>query len=188
MIIPHFLNETGGLNPDDFNQTHLQKVHQDFTGIEFPEQTPVNDVLDGPCPVHQIVDELLFGSEFLLQIMLGRQGSLLLSPNGLFKNQVGRKDLLLNLRPFIHHAEDIQEHLLRAEGEGDLFIALDQFQIKIEGSVLPPEEVVNRFVDLGGNDLQDVVFGEQLKFDQDLSQVFEGLFLNAQDPLQLFFA
>ncbi len=70
----------------------------------------IDDILDRPGPIDQIVDQFLFGSQFLPHITLRRQYScrFLFRAKGFSEDQVRGKDFLFNLGPFIHHPEDTQ--------------------------------------------------------------------------------
>ena len=59
------LDEAGGSDPGHFDQTHVGEVDQNFTGIEFSQKASVNNLLNRPGPIHQIVNQFLFGGQFL---------------------------------------------------------------------------------------------------------------------------
>src|SRR4030042_3940680 len=174
--LPHLLHQTGGVDPQDLNEPHLQQAIHDFARIEPPEEASIDDLLHGPRPVDQLVDQVLSRAELLFQVTGRSEGfdGFSFGIEDFLKYQMRRMDLLLDLGSFIPHPQDVEKNLLCTQGKRNFLVALHQLEIKIEDPVFPPKQIVNRFIDLSRDHLQHILFCQELKLYQNLSQILEG--------------
>ena len=66
--LARLLHQTGGVDSQDLNESHLQQSVQDFARVEPSEEASIDDLFHGPRPIDQLVDEVLFRAELLLKV------------------------------------------------------------------------------------------------------------------------